>query len=103
MIASPTAPLVAARDLSVHFPITHGVFGSPLGWVRAVDGVSFTVSRGETLALVGESGSGKTTTARALLRLIPATSGDVSFDGVDVRALRAAPLRRLRRRMQLVF
>ena len=101
--AAGADPLVAVRALRVQFPVTRGMFGSPVRWVRAVDGVSFTVSRGETLALVGESGCGKTTTGRALLRLIPATSGDVSFDGIDVRALRAEPLRRLRRRMQLVF
>jgi oligopeptide/dipeptide ABC transporter ATP-binding protein len=96
-------PLVSVRDLHVQFPLSRGMFGGPQGWVRAVDGVSFTVPRGETLALVGESGCGKTTTARALLRLIPVTSGAVSFDGSDVLALRPEPLRRLRRRMQLVF
>jgi oligopeptide/dipeptide ABC transporter ATP-binding protein len=96
-------PLVSVRDLHVRFPLSRGMFGATRGWVRAVDGVSFTVPRGETLALVGESGCGKTTTARALLRLIPVTSGTVSFDGTDVLALRPEPLRRLRRRMQLVF
>jgi oligopeptide/dipeptide ABC transporter ATP-binding protein len=96
-------PLVSVRDLHVRFPLSRGMFGATRGWVRAVDGVSFTVPRGETLALVGESGCGKTTTARALLRLIPVTSGAVSFDGTDVLALRPEPLRRLRRRMQLVF
>jgi oligopeptide/dipeptide ABC transporter ATP-binding protein len=96
-------PLVSVRDLHVQFPLSRGAFGATRGWVRAVDGVSFTVPRGETLALVGESGCGKTTTARALLRLIPVTSGTVSFDGTDVLALHPEPLRRLRRRMQLVF
>ena len=96
-------PLVSVRDLHVQFPLSRGTFGGARGWVRAVDGVSFAVPRGETLALVGESGCGKTTTARALLRLIPLTSGAVSFDGTDVLALRPEPLRRLRRRMQLVF
>ncbi len=96
-------PLVTVTDLHVGFPLSQGMFGGSRGLVRAVDGVSFTVPRGETLALVGESGCGKTTTARALLRLIPVTSGSVSFDGTDVLALRPEPLRKLRRRMQLVF
>ena len=95
--------LVSVRDLHVHFPVSQGPFGWRRSQVRAVDGVSFTVSRGETLALVGESGCGKTTTGRALLRLIAATSGEIAFDGVDVLTLRPEPLRRLRRRMQLVF
>ncbi len=103
MTAAAERPLVSVRDLHVRFPLSRGMFGATRGWVRAVDGVSFTVPRGETLALVGESGCGKTTTARALLRLIPVTSGAVSFDGTDVLALRPEPLRRLRRRMQLVF
>jgi oligopeptide/dipeptide ABC transporter ATP-binding protein len=96
-------PLVSVRDLHVRFPIAQGVFRWRVGWVRAVDGVSFTVARGETLALVGESGCGKTTTGRALLRLIATSAGQIAFDGVDVLTLRPEPLRRLRRRMQLVF
>ena len=100
-VAAPA--LVTVTDLHVGFPLSQGIFGGSRGLVRAVDGVSFAVPRGETLALVGESGCGKTTTARALLRLIPVTSGSVSFDGTDVLALRPEPLRKLRRRMQLVF
>jgi len=103
MAAAGEMPLVTVRDLHVGFPLAQSMFGPARSWVRAVDGVSFSVPRGETLALVGESGCGKTTTARALLRLVPATSGAVSFDGIDVLALRPEPLRRLRRRMQLVF
>jgi oligopeptide/dipeptide ABC transporter ATP-binding protein len=103
MAAAGEMPLVTVRDLHVGFPMSQSMFGAARNWVRAVDGVSFSVPRGETLALVGESGCGKTTTARALLRLVPATSGAVSFDGIDVLALRPEPLRRLRRRMQLVF
>ena len=96
-------PLLSVRDLAVHFPIRTGLFGRAKGVVRAVDGVSFDVLPGETLALVGESGCGKTTTGRAVLRLVEATAGTVHFEGVDVRALAAEPLRLLRRKMQIVF
>jgi len=87
-----TAPLLEARDLVK-------VFGAH----RAVDGVSFAVGAGETLALVGESGSGKTTTGRMVLRLVEPTAGEVIFDGSDLRGLGAPALRALRRRMQIVF
>jgi oligopeptide/dipeptide ABC transporter ATP-binding protein len=99
----PAQPLLSVRDLTKYFPIKRGVFGRVTGQVRAVDGVSFDVAPGETLALVGESGCGKSTTGRAILRLIEPSSGSVAFDGVDVRALGAGDLRRLRRRMQIVF
>ena len=98
-----TAPLLRVRDLTKHFPIRRGLFGRTAGQVRAVDGVSFDVFAGETLGLVGESGCGKTTTGRAVLRLIEPTAGEITFDGVDVRAQGARELRRLRRHMQLVF
>ena len=97
------SPLLSVRDLTKHFPIKRGVFGRVDGAVRAVDGVSFDVAPGETLALVGESGCGKSTTGRAILRLIEPTSGSVRFDGEDVLALDATDLRKLRRRMQIVF
>jgi oligopeptide/dipeptide ABC transporter ATP-binding protein len=96
-------PLLSVRDLTKHFPIKRGVFGRTVGAVRAVDGVSFDVRAGETLGVVGESGCGKTTTGRAILRLIEPTSGTVRFDGVDVRALDAGDLRKLRRRLQIIF
>ena len=96
-------PLVSVRNLTKLYPARHSVLGRPTGEVRAVDGVSFDVFPGETLALVGESGCGKTTTGRALLRLIEPTAGEIRFDGLDVRALDRESLRRLRRRMQVVF
>ncbi len=99
-----TADLVVVEDLQVHFPIRTGaLLGRTTGAVRAVDGVSLSIRKGETLGLVGESGSGKTTTGRALLRLVEPTGGRVTFDGVDVLALRGEELRKLRRRMQMVF
>jgi len=100
----PTSPpLLQVRDLTVHFPVRRGVFGRVRGQVRAVDGVRLYVAAGETLGLVGESGCGKTTLGRAILRLVEPTGGTITFDGADVRALRGAPLRALRRRMQIVF
>src|SRR5437899_6439050 len=100
----PTAlpPLLEVQDLVVHFTRRRGLFGAR-ETVQAVNGVSFTIAKGETLGLVGESGCGKTTLARAVLRLLEPTSGGVSFDGQDVLALQPRPLRALRRRMQIVF
>jgi oligopeptide/dipeptide ABC transporter ATP-binding protein len=96
-------PLLSVRDLVHHFPIRRGFPSRQVGVVRAVDGVSFDVHRGETLGLVGESGSGKTTTGRALLHLIRPTAGTVTFDGVDIGTLDRASLRTWRRRAQIVF
>lgn len=95
--------LLDARDLKTHFPVHRGVFSRVHAWVKAVDGVSFTVRRGKTLGLVGESGCGKTTVGRTVLRLIPATGGQVYFDGQDVFQLGRRDLRALRRRMQIIF
>jgi oligopeptide/dipeptide ABC transporter ATP-binding protein len=94
--------LLEVRELVKHFTIGGGVLGHH-GLVRAVDGVSFTIRRGETLGLVGESGCGKTTTGRAILMLDPPTSGQVLFEGRDVTTLEAAELRSMRRRMQVIF
>ncbi|MEV7005055.1 ABC transporter ATP-binding protein [Streptosporangium sp. NPDC051022] len=98
-----TEPLVQVRDLRVHFPLRRGTLTGPRPVVRAVDGVSFDVHRGETLALVGESGCGKSTTGRATLRLTEATHGSIRFDGAELTGLRGRRLRAARRRMQMVF
>ncbi len=98
-----TVPLLSVRDLRVYFPIRKGVLRRTVGQVRAVDGISFDVFRGQTLGLVGESGCGKTTTGRAVLRLIEPTGGSAHFDGAAVFELGGAALRRLRRRIQIIF
>jgi oligopeptide/dipeptide ABC transporter ATP-binding protein len=98
-----TAPLLSVHDLTKHYVRKSGFLGGDKGVVRAVDGVSFDVFPGETLGLVGESGCGKTTTGRAVLRLIEPTSGSVTFEDKDVLNLDAGSLRRLRRRMQIIF
>ncbi|MBW3663884.1 MAG: ABC transporter ATP-binding protein [Actinobacteria bacterium] len=96
--------MIRVDDLRVHYPVGRGGFwGQHELFVRAVDGVSFSVRRGETLGLVGESGSGKTTTGRAILHKAPITSGRVWFKGQDITGVRGEELRRLRRDMQLVF
>lgn len=95
-------PLLRVRDLRVHWRLS-GPLGRGAGTIRAVDGVSFDLERGATLGLVGESACGKTSVARAILGLVPAASGAVMFDGVNILALRGAERRRWRRRMQMVF
>ncbi|CAG9607068.1 ABC transporter ATP-binding protein [Pseudoneobacillus rhizosphaerae] len=95
--------LLSVKDLKMHFPIKGGLLGRTQGYVKAVDGVTFDIFRGETLGLVGESGCGKSTTGRALLRLLEATSGSVRFDGKDIFALSENDLRTARREMQLIF
>jgi len=97
-------PLIRVEHLVKHFPVTRGVLlGRTTGQVKAVDGVSFTIGRQETLGLVGESGCGKTTTSRLLLRLEQPTAGRVLLDGQDVHALRGAALTRFHTRVQAVF
>jgi peptide/nickel transport system ATP-binding protein/oligopeptide transport system ATP-binding protein len=97
-------PLVEARDLVKHFPITRGVFlQRKVGAVKAVDGVSFEVRRGETLGIVGETGCGKSTTARLVMRLLESTSGRLMFDGQDITKVRGARLKAIRRDVQMIF
>ncbi len=95
--------LVEVNDLKTYFPIKSGFFGRTKDHVKAVDGVSFAVKKGETLGLVGESGCGKTTLGRTLLRLQAATSGSVSYDGIEVFEQNAQQMRALRSRMQIIF
>jgi oligopeptide/dipeptide ABC transporter ATP-binding protein len=101
--ASQNAPLVSIRNLRKEFPIKKGIFARQVGAVKAVNDVSLDVARGETLGVVGESGCGKTTTGRTILRLIEPTSGEIFFEGRDVRALNSTQLRQLRREMQIIF
>ncbi len=102
-VAPPAQVLLRVQGLKKHFPIKRGLLSRTVGQVRAVDGVSFWVAKGETLGLVGESGSGKTTAGRTVLRLIEPTAGNAWFEGQDIFALAAEDLRRLRRRAQIVF
>jgi len=97
------AALVEAKDLYKYFPIYAGLMSRHVADVRAVDGVTFSIYEGETLGLVGESGSGKTTIGRLLLRLLPATKGEIIFKDRNVLAMNRAEVRRLRRSMQIIF
>jgi peptide/nickel transport system ATP-binding protein/oligopeptide transport system ATP-binding protein len=98
-----TDTLVEARSLTKHFPVKGGVLQRTQAWVKAVDDVSLTIRRGETLGLVGESGCGKTTIGRMLLRLIEPTAGQVFFEGRDISALTNSELKPFRRDMQIIF
>jgi len=95
--------ILEVRDLVKHFEVGGGLFGGPPGLVKAVDGVSFAIRRGETLGLVGESGCGKTTTGRCILQLERPTSGQVIFEGIDLTTLGQVELRAVRRRVQVIF
>jgi len=97
------APLLEVRNLVKHFRVAGGLFGGRSGLIRAVDGVSFELRRGETLGLVGESGCGKTTTGRCILQLERPTSGEVIFEGRDLTRLGEDELRAVRRKMQVIF
>ena len=101
--SGPNGTLLSVRNLRKEFPIKKGVFSRQVGAVKAVNDVSFDVARGETLGVVGESGCGKTTTGRAILRLLEPTSGEIEFEGRDVRAMGTRDLRALRREMQIIF
>lgn len=98
-----SAPLLTVKSLEKKFPIQRGLFKKTVGHIHAVDGVSFEIGQGETLGLVGESGCGKSTTARVILRLLEATSGEVLFNGKSIHALSDEEMRALRKDIQIVF
>jgi ABC-type oligopeptide transport system ATPase subunit len=101
---STTEALMEVKDLEKHFPLTRGVvLRRKVGAVKAVDGVSFTVMKGETLGIVGETGSGKSTTARLMMRLLEPTGGTVRFEGEDITHLKGRKLKAVRRELQMVF
>jgi len=102
-VAEGTQPLLRVENLQVHFPIRRGILSRTVGYVKAVDGISFDVYRGQTLGLVGESGCGKTTAGRAILRLIEPTGGKVLFQRRDLSQVDGYELRSLRKKMQIVF
>ena len=97
------SPLLKVGNLTKHFPIQHGLFGGPAGYVRAVTNVSFEVGSGQTLGLVGESGCGKTTIGRTILRLIEPSSGEIQFDGQNITELSQDSLRPFRKHLQIIF
>ncbi|MGZ3561452.1 MAG: ABC transporter ATP-binding protein [Vulcanimicrobiaceae bacterium] len=99
----PSSDLIEVKDLYKYFPIHAGLLSRHVADVKAVDGVSFAIRKGETLGLVGESGSGKTTVGRVLLKLLPSTSGEVIFEGRDVLKLHRGEVRSLRKDMQIIF
>ena len=98
-----TRDLLEVNALKKHFPVRGGWLGGVTGHVRAVDGVTFSIARGETLSLVGESGCGKSTVGKAVLRLVDLTDGEVLLDGIRIDNIPARRLRPLRRSMQIVF
>jgi oligopeptide/dipeptide ABC transporter ATP-binding protein len=101
--AADAGNLIEVRDLVKYFPVRGGILQRTQAWVKAVDDVSFTIRRGETLGLVGESGCGKTTVGRVILRLIEPTAGHIWFDGRDVTRARPGELKPMRREMQIIF
>lgn len=96
-------PLLEIKELKKHFPITGGLFGKEVGRVYAVDGVSLTLHKGQTIGLVGESGCGKSTLGRTILRLYEPTSGSILIDGIDITTLKGSDMQKCRRDLQIVF
>src|SRR5712672_3559500 len=103
MTSSSSEPLLRVDQLKVYFPILGGVFRRKIGEVKAVDDVSFTVRRGQTVGLVGESGSGKTTLGRAIIRLVEPTAGTIYYGDTAVSKLDAAAFRPYRKKIQVIF
>src|SRR5580692_10948981 len=103
MLMNRERPLLEVNGLKKHFPIHGGILGQETAKVYAVDGVSFSIDRGETLSLVGESGCGKSTVGKAILRLYPNTAGEVYLGGERIDNMPAAQLRPMRQRVQVVF
>ncbi|WP_366655262.1 dipeptide ABC transporter ATP-binding protein [Fodinicurvata sp. EGI_FJ10296] len=101
--AAPEPPLLDVRNLKKHFPITSGLFGRESARVYAVDGISFSVARGETLGVVGESGCGKSTAGKTILKLIEPTSGEIRLNGHDITRFSRAQMHPYRRQMQVIF
>ncbi len=99
----PVGPQLEVRRLKKYYPVRRGVFSRISAWVKALDDVSFSIPRGETLGLVGESGCGKTTLARSLLRLIEPTGGEILFHGQDIRKFSPQQIRQVRRQIQIIF
>ncbi|MEM2816623.1 MAG: ATP-binding cassette domain-containing protein, partial [Candidatus Bathyarchaeia archaeon] len=95
--------LLKVRNLKVWFPIKSGVIQRTVGYVRAVDGVSFNVKKSETLGVVGESGSGKTTLGKSILRLVKPTSGEIHFNGIDIVKAKRSEIKQIRRSIQMIF
>ena len=100
---SDTVEVLRVERLCKHFPVKSGILKSTTGWIKAVNEVSFSARRGETLGLVGESGCGKSTTGRCILRLLEPTSGRILFSGTDVGSLAPKELRNIRKRLQMIF
>lgn len=102
-MANTNGYLLKVEDLKTHFPIKKGLLRRTVGFIKAVDGVSFAIKKGQTLGLVGESGCGKTTVARTIVRLIPATAGEVAFDGKNILSANKNEMTKLRKQISLIF